>query len=150
MNEIVFVSLYFHRYTMVIIYYAFALVLMVLIRPLVSYKCVSRKGTASIYAALYFFPLLICLQAVFGGLLCKYWLKYLMKLYICHIYQYFIISSKLADHSPGQTKDSFSIATTRGGGDGATPFPLAPLTIVSYLIILNVRQGGIKYPFLSL
>ncbi|CAE1237500.1 JNK1/MAPK8-associated membrane protein [Acanthosepion pharaonis] len=73
-------------YTMVIIYYAFALVLMVLIRPLLSYKCVSRKGTTSIYAALYFFPMLICLQAVFGGLL-------------YYAYPYILIVLSLATHA---------------------------------------------------
>ncbi|XP_069117426.1 JNK1/MAPK8-associated membrane protein-like [Argopecten irradians] len=56
-------------YTISMIYYAFCLVLMMLVRPFVSYKFVQSRGTKSIYAALYFLPILIVLQAVFGGLL---------------------------------------------------------------------------------
>lgn len=56
-------------YTICMIYYAFSLLFMMLFRPLVSYKCVDTKGTRSIYAALYFHPILIVLQAMFGGLL---------------------------------------------------------------------------------
>lgn len=56
-------------YTICMIYYAFSLLLMMLVRPLLSIKCVETKGTKSIYAALYFHPILIVLQAMFGGLL---------------------------------------------------------------------------------
>lgn len=56
-------------YTMVMIYYAFSLVLMLLLRPFVSYKFVESRGTKSIYAALYFLPILIITQAIFGGLI---------------------------------------------------------------------------------
>nr|AVK87135.1 JNK1/MAPK8-associated membrane protein-like [Anadara broughtonii] len=56
-------------YTISMVYYAFSLVLMMLIRPFLSYKFLDKKGTNSIYAALYFHPILIVLQAVFGGLL---------------------------------------------------------------------------------
>ena len=39
----------------------------------------------------------------------------------------------------------------RGVGDGATPFPvLLHFTLDPYLIVLSVKQGGIKYHFLSL
>ncbi|KAL3874476.1 hypothetical protein ACJMK2_037490 [Sinanodonta woodiana] len=56
-------------YTMVMIYYAFSLLMLMLIRPLVSVNFVESRGTKSMYAALYFLPILIVLQAVFGGLL---------------------------------------------------------------------------------
>ncbi|XP_063426172.1 JNK1/MAPK8-associated membrane protein-like isoform X2 [Mytilus trossulus] len=56
-------------YTICMIYYAFSLLFMMLFRPLISYRCVDTKGTKSIYAALYFHPILIVLQAMFGGLL---------------------------------------------------------------------------------
>lgn len=62
---------FFHRYTIVMIYYAFSLLLMMLFRPAISYKFTQRRGTKSIYAALYFHPILIVLQAVLSGLLCK-------------------------------------------------------------------------------
>lgn len=62
---------FFHRYTIVMIYYAFSLLLMMLLRPAISYKFTQRRGTKSIYAALYFHPILIVLQAVLSGLLCK-------------------------------------------------------------------------------
>lgn len=63
------------RYTIVLIYYAFCLVLMMLLRPLLVKKIACGLGKSdrfkSIYAALYFFPILTVLQAVGGGLLCK-------------------------------------------------------------------------------
>ena len=64
--------LFVHRYTIVMIYYAFSLVLMMLFRPFISYKFVDGRGYKSIYAALYFLPVLIITQAVFGGLICEY------------------------------------------------------------------------------
>ncbi|XP_053924958.1 JNK1/MAPK8-associated membrane protein isoform X2 [Cuculus canorus] len=60
-------------YTIVFIYYAFCLVLMMLFRPLLVKKIACGLGKSdrfkSIYAALYFFPILTVLQAVGGGLL---------------------------------------------------------------------------------
>lgn len=59
-----------------LIYYAFCLVLMMLLRPLLVKKIACGLGKSdrfkSIYAALYFFPILTVLQAVGGGLLCEY------------------------------------------------------------------------------
>ena len=49
----------------------------------------------------------------------------------------------------GDPKDPFSIH--QGEGEGATPFPgLLHFTFYPYLIMLTVKQGGIKYGFLSL
>ena len=59
------------RYTIVMVFYALSLVFMLLLRPWLSAKFVQEKGTASIYAALYFFPLLTIGQAILGGILCK-------------------------------------------------------------------------------
>ncbi|KAM9707900.1 JNK1/MAPK8-associated membrane protein isoform 3-T3 [Menidia menidia] len=60
-------------YTMVLIYYAFCLVLMMLLRPLLVKKLACGLGKSdrfrSVYAALYFFPILTVLQAIGGGLL---------------------------------------------------------------------------------
>ncbi|XP_065603787.1 JNK1/MAPK8-associated membrane protein [Cyrtonyx montezumae] len=60
-------------YTIVFIYYAFCLVLMMLLRPFLVKKVACGLGKSdrfkSIYAALYFFPVLTVLQAVGGGLL---------------------------------------------------------------------------------
>lgn len=63
---------YCFRYTIVFIFYAFALVLMLLIRPWVCRKYLPRQSKMSIYAAMYFLPILSLLQAVIGGLICKY------------------------------------------------------------------------------
>ena len=69
-----------------------------------------------------------------------------MRLYIC-IYIYIYIyssssSSKLATIVKGEQKAPFSI------GEGATPFlGLHHFTLDTYLILLNVKQGGIKYHF---
>ncbi|XP_069494998.1 JNK1/MAPK8-associated membrane protein isoform X2 [Ambystoma mexicanum] len=60
-------------YTIVFIYYAFCLVLMMMLRPLLVKKIACGLGKSdrfkSVYAALYFFPMLTLLQAVGGGLL---------------------------------------------------------------------------------
>ncbi|WAR18440.1 JKAMP-like protein [Mya arenaria] len=56
-------------YTIVMIYYAFSLLFMLCLRPIISYKFVECRGKWSIYAALYFLPILIVIQALFAGLL---------------------------------------------------------------------------------
>lgn len=56
-------------YTLVFVYYAFSLASMVLVRPLLSAKFVPHHGTKSIYAALFFYPVLVCLHAVLAGLI---------------------------------------------------------------------------------
>lgn len=70
-----FLPFFCSRYTIVFIYYAFCLVLMMLLRPLLVKKVACGLGKSdrfkSIYAALYFFPILTVLQAVGGGLLCE-------------------------------------------------------------------------------
>lgn len=62
-------------YTIVLIYYAFCLVLMMMFRPLLVKRIACGLGKSdrfrSIYAALYFFPIITVLQAVGGGLLCE-------------------------------------------------------------------------------
>ena len=60
----------------------------------------------------------------------------------------FVIKVKLATVIKGNPKVSFSIATT---GEVATPFPDLPhFTRDIHLIVLSVKQGDIKYHFLSL
>ena len=48
----------------------------------------------------------------------------------------------------GDQKAPFSIATTPRCREGATPFPgLLHFTLGTYLKLLSVKQGGIKYHF---
>jgi len=56
-------------YTMVFIFYALGVLIMLLVRPIVAKKFLPRQGKFSIYAALYFFPVLAVLHAVGGGLI---------------------------------------------------------------------------------
>ncbi|XP_019647655.1 PREDICTED: JNK1/MAPK8-associated membrane protein-like isoform X2 [Branchiostoma belcheri] len=56
-------------YTMVFMYYAVSLCLMLLFRPLLSNRLCKNKGAASIYAALYFIPILVVIHAVGAGLI---------------------------------------------------------------------------------
>ena len=59
----------------------------------------------------------------------------------------YISKVKLATIVEGDPKALFSIAV----GEGATPFPrLLLFTLDPYLIMLSVKQEGIKYHFLSL
>nr|CAD7201609.1 unnamed protein product [Timema douglasi] len=56
-------------YTMVFIFYALSIVLMLLMRPWLAGHFLPVYGKMSIYAALYFFPTLALIQAVLGGLI---------------------------------------------------------------------------------
>ncbi|XP_014217258.1 JNK1/MAPK8-associated membrane protein [Copidosoma floridanum] len=56
-------------YTMIFVFYAFAVTIMLVVRPLIAQKCLPKKGKFSIYAALYFFPILALLHAVGSGLI---------------------------------------------------------------------------------
>ena len=58
---------------------------------------------------------------------------------------------KLATIVEGDPKANFSIATTPRCRGGCYFFPwIAPLYLDPYLIMLSVKQGRIKYHFLSL
>jgi len=56
-------------YTIMLIYYAFCLCMLLLIRPILASKFLPVRGKTSIYAAMYFLPGLAVLHAVAGGLL---------------------------------------------------------------------------------
>ncbi|KAK6999242.1 JNK1/MAPK8-associated membrane protein [Biomphalaria glabrata] len=56
-------------YSMVMIYYVFSLVFMMLFRPILSYRLQGCQGQKSIYAALYFLPILILIHAVLAGVI---------------------------------------------------------------------------------
>ena len=51
----------------------------------------------------------------------------------------------------GDSKARFQYLLHQGLGEGATPFPGLPyFDLDPYLLMLSVKQGGIKYHFLSL
>ena len=55
---------------------------------------------------------------------------------------------KLPTVVEGDQKAPFSIATTPCVGESATSFPeLLHFTLDIYLLLLSVKQGGIKYYF---
>ncbi|XP_015120209.1 JNK1/MAPK8-associated membrane protein [Diachasma alloeum] len=56
-------------YTMVFVFYSLGVLLMLLVRPPIAKKFLPKQGKFSIYAALYFFPILALLHAVGGGLI---------------------------------------------------------------------------------
>lgn len=56
-------------YTVVFVFYGFALLLMLLIRPWICKKFIPRQSKMSIYAAMYFIPILAVIHALIGGLL---------------------------------------------------------------------------------
>ncbi|CAG5128076.1 unnamed protein product [Candidula unifasciata] len=56
-------------YTVVMIYYTLCLVFMMLLRPFISYKFAACQGSRSIYAALYFLPILILVHSVLAGVI---------------------------------------------------------------------------------
>ena len=71
-----YVCLTICSYTLVFLYYAFSLVCLLLCRPIISAKLIQHGGTKSIYAALYFLPILICSHAVLAGFICTYLYKF--------------------------------------------------------------------------
>ncbi|CAL7951103.1 unnamed protein product [Xylocopa violacea] len=56
-------------HTMVFVFYALGTAIMLLIRPIIVKKFSPKRGIFSIYAALYFYPILAVLHAVGGGLI---------------------------------------------------------------------------------
>lgn len=56
---------------MVFIFYALGTTIMLIIRPIIAKKFLPKKGKFTIYAALYFYPILALLHAVGGGIICK-------------------------------------------------------------------------------
>lgn len=60
------------RYTIVFVFYAMCVVNMLLIRTIIVNRFFPKKGKYTIYAALYFFPLLALLHAIAGGLICEF------------------------------------------------------------------------------
>ena len=74
-----------------------------------------------------------------------------MNMSLSHIHVWVCNSYKLATIVEGDPKAPFAIATTRGIGKSTTPFAgLLHFTLDPYIILLSVKQGGIKYHFLSL
>ena len=63
-------------------------------------------------------------------------------MYVC------VCKVKLATKVEGDSKVPFSLAGIR---EGATPFPgLFHFTLDTFLLMLSVKHGGIKYRFWSL
>lgn len=56
-------------YTIVLVYYSFCLGFLLLFRPFLARKCLPTRGKASVYAAMYFLPVLAVLHATCAGLL---------------------------------------------------------------------------------
>ena len=55
-------------YTMIFVFYGFCGLIMLVLRPFLASKLLPRRGRSSIFAALYFLPILALIQAVGGGL----------------------------------------------------------------------------------
>nr|CAG4644220.1 EOG090X0BGA [Lepidurus arcticus] len=56
-------------YSLVFIYYAWTIALLLLIRPWIVKWCMPQKGKAAVYSALYFLPILALTHAILGGLI---------------------------------------------------------------------------------
>lgn len=106
-------QLFSYRYTIVFEFYALALVIMLLIRPWICRKYLPRRSKMSIYAAMYFIPILTLLHAIIGGLLCKYFtiikkmsiaVKFTCRLFLSIFNNYnfcdFVCSSLCCAHGP--------------------------------------------------
>ena len=68
-----------------------------------------------------------------------------------HTHTYTRTYIKLATIFEGDPKGPFSIASTKDVEEGASLFPGLPhFTLDPYLIMLSVKQGGIKYHFVNI
>ena len=77
----------------------------------------------------------------------RYIYIYIYTIYLS-IYIYIVSKVKLATVVEGDPKAPFSIATTPWCMGGRYSFPrLLHFTLDPYLIMLSVKQGGIKYHF---
>lgn len=56
-------------YTIVLIFYAMGIAIMLIIRPCLTHFFLPKVGKVTIYSALYFYPILMLLQAVLGGVI---------------------------------------------------------------------------------
>ncbi|EDO44415.1 predicted protein [Nematostella vectensis] len=56
-------------YTIVLTFHAIAVTMLILIRPVLSHRMCAGSGLSSIYAAMYFLPVLAAVHALLGGLL---------------------------------------------------------------------------------
>lgn len=67
---------FFFRYTIILLIYAFSLLMTVTLRPfvLVWYKAI--PGKKAIYCALYFYPILVLTHTVAAGLICEYYYEH--------------------------------------------------------------------------
>lgn len=66
-------SLRCSRYTVVLTYYLFCLIMFLLLRPIITIKFSSNKsGSTPLFFGLYAIPILVVVYAVLGGLLCKF------------------------------------------------------------------------------
>ena len=73
-----------------------------------------------------------------------------MKEILLYIYIYIYICSSSPTVVEGDLKAPFSIATTQKGMGACYSFSwIATLTLDLYFIMLSVKQGDIKYHFLS-
>lgn len=71
---------FFYRYIIVMIYYVFLFLLMMLFRLVIFYKFIQCRGMKFIYVVLYFYFILIVLQVVLSGFLCKLFGKIYIKI----------------------------------------------------------------------
>ena len=99
-----------------------------------------------------------CWNTWYCFMVCNKELRIIHKCYQQNVYKSYMfiykVSKKKVKLSPfswGWPKGSFSIATTLRSREGHYSFPLiAHFTLDPYLIMLSVKQGSIKYHFLSL
>ena len=73
-------------------------------------------------------------------------------IFFLHSFEWFSLQiNKVGYFSQGWSEGSFLIASTPKYKEGATSFPGMPhFTLDRYLLVLSVKQCGIKYYFLSL
>ena len=97
-----------------------------------------------------------CIFMLPRGLSCswQFYYEFVVSHFLFSFYSPYVIllKSKVGDHSRGWPEGSlFDSLLHQGVGEGATPFPgLLHFTLDPYLTMLSVKQGGIKYHFLSL
>jgi hypothetical protein len=133
----------FPLYTMVFVFYALCGVLMLLMRPVLASKLLPRRGRSSVFAALYFLPILALIQAVGGGLVYAAY-PYIV-LILSLISSAFHFAFKL-----DQSAKSLVLGCAKETRNAVILFGHWLLHAFGILAITQIKDPGLHLPMLSL
>ena len=133
----------FPFYSMIFVFYGFCGLIMLFLRPILASKLLPRRGRSSIFAALYFLPILALIQAVGGGLVYASfpYIVVILSLISSAFHFAFKLNQSAKALLIGCAKDSRSAIILLGHW---------LLHAFGILAITQIRDPGVIYPHLNL